>query len=112
MDERNYNLGKFNERVTFLQPVAIESATSDGNIEYTPVTTRYCEVQDSQLKSETAADAMASVGTLTIYAWLLCGLTTDWRVEYEGEQYTIERIIKEGRQIRRLDVRRVDLCNE
>lgn len=107
--ERNYKLGKFNTKVLFLRPDVAETATSDGDIVYVPCTSRYCELQDNINKAEIVSDAFASLQSFSLITWRIAGVTTDWRVEYEGKQYSIDRIIREDRFISRYEIRKTDL---
>lgn len=108
MEDRNYKIGNFTEKVIFLRPKEMETDTGS-DISFEPFSTRLCEVQDNLEKSEMVSDALSSLQSYSIITWQVPGVTADWRIQYQGEEYYIDRILKEDRFISRYEIRKTDL---
>lgn len=111
MAERNYSIGNFTEEVKFLRPDINITETGSRENKYVFCVMRLCEMQDSTDKQEMQSDALAAVQSYSLVTWKVIGLTTEWRVEYNGERYYIDRILNESRDISRIEIRKIDLCN-
>ena len=112
MEARNYSIGNFVEKVVFLKPVRNVSETGAAETAFVEQEYRLCEIQDRVVNAETVSDADAEVQSYSVVTWKVNGLTTEWRAEYGGDRYFIDRILNENRGISRYELRREDLCND
>lgn len=109
---RNYKIGNFTEEVKFLRPVAKETETGAVVFDYVLHECRLCEMQDTVLDASFIDDAITYTKSYSAVTWNVEGVTSEWRAEYKGERYSIDRILNVGRDITRYELKNIDICNQ
>lgn len=111
MADRDYNVGYFMEEARFLEPVVIDTPSGSDDNDFVEAAVRLCEVRDDIRKPSVEGEAMAEDWGLSLFAWEIPGVSTEWRVDYNGNRYVIDRILREDRGIQRIDIKRIDICD-
>lgn len=109
---REYNIGRFSERVSFLCPVYDITSTGERSVRYDQAAVRMCEVVESVFSEATAQDARTADQSFTLKTWEVSGVTTSWRVRYRSELYDIVRVSPQSYGKCFYQIRRSELWNE
>lgn len=96
MEGEKVNIGKMVNKMQLLKPDVIKSDTGEAIVEYKPYALFLSEILESKDNSERIDDALSGRSYLKFNAPNYT-VTTDWKVEYNGVQYDIDKITLIGR---------------
>ena len=112
MATRGYNLGWFRDKAVFYR-TAIQ-ATGSGAREKTflKIAERWCEVHDDLLQASEQPAALVEDESHVLKTWDVKGADTDCMVEFQGQRYKIDRVVKQQYGKTFYKIRRVDTWKE
>lgn len=109
---REYNIGRFTEKVSFLCPVYEITSTGERSVRYEKSAFRLCEVEESAFVEDTTQSARTSEQTFTLKTWEVVGVTPSWRVRFRSELYDVVRVSPQRYGKCFYQIRRSELWNE
>lgn len=112
MAGKDYRIGKFTERVEFLEPVVVETESGARNNQYVTAESRDAEIVDFQLQSGEEQSAMVENETYVVKTWKVEGADTSWRLKWNEKIYQIDKVSKVTCSVSFYYIERIDLCNE
>lgn len=92
MGESKINIGKFVDCLQFMQPIRNKSTTGEITTELIPGNKILCELSDDTENSERVDDALSGKLSLKFTSWKYEGVSTEWKVNYKGVIYDIDKI--------------------
>jgi hypothetical protein len=96
MGQEKVNIGKMVSKMQLLKPEIIKSTTGEAIVEYKPDALFLSEILESRDNSERIDDALS--GRLYLkFNTFYHDITTDWKVEYNGIRYDVDKITLIGR---------------
>lgn len=106
---KSYNLGRFNEGVNFLRPERTVSDSGARSTEYVLHAQALAEISDDLSEAKELQQALAEEESYCVKTWTIGGVTTEFRVEYDGRMFDIVKIQRQMRGISFYYIKRNDL---
>lgn len=92
------NIGRFVNKMQWLQPVPAKTETGDTITEYRPCPPFLSEITEEGEASERIDDALSTKTILKFTAWRY-DITTEWKLLYNGKEYDVDKIIRERHEM-------------
>lgn len=98
MGEVKVNIGKMVSKMQFFEPDSNKSTTGEDIVDYKFSTVFLAEVIELGGNSERLDDALSGKVYLKFNA-IFFDVTTDWKVNFNGKMYDLDRITLTGRSL-------------
>lgn len=93
------NIGNMVHKMVFFRPVVTTSSTGQRKTTYEPDVTFLSDVIDNTTSSANMDNNQSAKRNLKFYSYFKSGVTVDWKVEFKGEQYDIETIVPDSKEL-------------